>query len=179
VRLVRLQVDGAHLVELEPHDDERGFFARLWGREEFAALGLRAELAQVSISRSTRAGTLRGLHFQRPPHQEVKLVRCTMGAIFDVVVDLRPDSPTYGAWDGVELDAARAGALYVPEGCAHGFQTLTDDVDVLYLISHPYVPEAAAGVRWDDQAFAIAWPDAVARTISARDQAWPDYSLGS
>jgi dTDP-4-dehydrorhamnose 3,5-epimerase len=179
VRLVGLPIAGAHLVELEPHDDERGFFARLWGREEFAALGLNGDLAQVSVSRSTRAGTLRGLHFQRAPHEEVKLVRCTSGSIFDVIVDLRPASPTYRSWHGVELDAVRASALYVPEGCAHGFQTLTDDADVLYLISHPYVPEAAAGVRWDDPGFAIAWPEAEARTISARDRAWPDFRSGS
>jgi dTDP-4-dehydrorhamnose 3,5-epimerase len=179
VKLVGLPIEGAHIVELDAHEDERGFFARLWGREEFASLGLSADLAQISVSRSTRAGTLRGLHFQRPPHEEVKLVRCTAGAIFDVVVDLRLDSPTYCAWHGVELDVAGATALYVPEGCAHGFQTLTDDADVLYLISHPYVPEAAAGVRWDDPAFAIAWPEADARTISARDSAWPDFRPGS
>jgi dTDP-4-dehydrorhamnose 3,5-epimerase len=179
VNLVGLRVEGAYLVELDPSEDERGFFARLWGREEFAELGLNPELAQVSVSRSTRAGTLRGLHFQRSPHEEAKLVRCTRGVIFDVVVDLRVDSPTRGTWSGAELDAVRGSALYVPEGCAHGFQTLTNDADVLYLISHPYVPEAADGVRWDDPAFAIDWPEAASRTISERDQAWADFHFGT
>jgi dTDP-4-dehydrorhamnose 3,5-epimerase len=171
-------VAGAYLVELEPKEDDRGFFARIWCRDEFAELRLNPEVAQVSISRNPRAGTLRGLHFQRAPHEEAKLVRCSRGAIFDVVVDLRPDSPTRGAWFGAELDEERGAALYVPEGCAHGFQTLVDDTDVLYLISYPYVPEAAAGVRWDDPVFAIGWPETPARTISQRDRSWPDFRFG-
>jgi len=163
------------VLELERHEDERGFFARAWCRDEFADHGLVPELTQCSISRNSRAGTLRGMHFQRPPHEEAKLVRCTTGAIFDVIVDLRPDSLTYTEWVGVELDAERGNALYVPKGFAHGFQTLVDRTDVLYMISDPYVPEAASGVRWDDPAFAIEWPYKNMRTISDRDRSWPDH----
>ncbi len=178
MRFVETEIAGAYVLELEPHVDERGSFARIWCAEELAERGLTAELAQCSISRNPRAGTLRGLHYQRPPHEEAKVVRCTRGAIFDVLVDLRPGSPTRGAWFGTELDAERGAALYVPEGCAHGYQTLVDDSEVLYLISHRYTPSAAAGVRWDDPAFGIRWPPAARRTISARDRSWPDYHPG-
>jgi len=177
MRFVPLDLAGAYLLELERREDERGFFARTWCREELAEHGLVAELAQCSISRSAQAGTLRGLHFQREPHEEAKLVRCTGGAIFDVIVDLRPRSPTQGAWLGVALDAARGNAVYVPKGFAHGFQTLVDDTEVLYMMSDPYVAEAASGARWDDPAFGIEWPPAAVRTISERDRAWPDYRL--
>ena len=176
MRFVPTGLDGAFVVELEPNIDERGMFARTWCREEFAAQGLVDELAQCSISRNARAGTLRGMHFQRAPHAEAKLVRCSAGAIYDVVIDLRPGSATYTSWYGHELDAASGVALYVPPGFAHGFQTLCDDAEVTYLISHPYVPEAAGGVRWDDPAFAIAWPEHAARTLSERDLAWPDFT---
>jgi dTDP-4-dehydrorhamnose 3,5-epimerase len=177
MRFVPTELEGAYLIEAEPHHDERGSFARTWSREELAGLGLSSEIAQCSISRSPRAGTLRGLHFQRPPHQEVKVVRCTRGSMYDVIVDLRPESPTLAAWLAVELDSERATALYVPAGFAHGFQTLTNDVEVLYMMSHPYVPEAASGVRWDDTLFGIDWPPTSERTISLRDRSWPDYSL--
>lgn len=175
MRFVETPIIGAVVVELERHEDERGFFARAWDPDELAGAGLSSRLAQVSVSRSTKAGTLRGMHFQRSPHEEAKLVRCVRGAIFDVVLDLRPGSPTYLQWHGVRLDETNGNALYVPEGCAHGFQTLADDADVLYLISSPYVPEASSGVRWDDPAFAIEWPPASERTIGLRDRAWPDY----
>jgi dTDP-4-dehydrorhamnose 3,5-epimerase len=175
VRFVDTPVTGAKVVELDRHVDERGFFARMWDPGELVDAGLTPSLAQASVSRSTRAGTLRGMHFQHPPHEEAKLVRCVRGAIFDVALDLRPDSPTYLRWYGVRLDIENGRALYIPEGCAHGFQTLEDDADVLYLISHPYVPEAAGGVRWDDPAFGIEWPPARERTIGARDLTWPDY----
>ena len=131
-------------MELEEHVDERGSFARTWCRDEMADAGLTSELAQCSLSRNPRAGTLRGLHFQRAPHEEAKLVRCTRGAIFDVAVDLRPGSPTRGTWFGVRLDSESGRALYVPEGCAHGFQTLVDESDVAYMISTPYAPEASS-----------------------------------
>jgi dTDP-4-dehydrorhamnose 3,5-epimerase len=176
VRFVETRLPGAYLVELEQREDERGSFARTWCRDEFAAYGLSTDVAQCSISRNTRAGTLRGLHFQTAPHEEVKLVRCTQGAIFDVIVDLRPGSETEAEWLGVELSAATGTALYIPKGFAHGFQTLVDEVEVFYMMSDPYVPEASSGVRWDDPAFGIEWPHAVARTISERDLAWPDYS---
>ena len=175
MRFVETPIPGAVVVELERHEDERGFFARVWDPDELAAAGLTPGLAQVSISRSTRKGTLRGMHFQVAPHEEAKLVRCVRGAIFDVVLDLRRDSPTYLGWHGVRLDEDNAKALYVPEGCAHGFQTLVDDSDVLYLLSTPYVPEASSGVRWNDPAFGIEWPDVPERTIGERDRAWPDY----
>jgi dTDP-4-dehydrorhamnose 3,5-epimerase len=170
-------ISGVTVVGLEPHVDERGLFARVWCAEELAGAGLTDEIAQCSISRNPRAGTLRGLHYQRAPHEEAKLVRCTRGAIFDVAVDVRDASPTRGRWFGVELSAENGCALFVPEGCAHGFQTLVDDTDVLYFISRPYAPDAGAGIRWDDGALAIAWPDTESRTISDRDLAWPPFTL--
>ena len=173
MRFTRTEIAGVVVVDAEPFVDERGTFARLWCKAELASAGLTAELSQCSISHSPRAGTLRGLHFQRPPHEEAKLVRCARGAIFDVAVDLRVGSPTYGRWFGAELSAENGSALYVPEGCAHGFQTLVDDTDVLNFISTPYVPDAGAGVRWNDPALAIDWPDARTRTISERDASWP------
>ena len=175
MKFIPTKLEDAFIVELERHEDDRGFFARAWCRDEFADHGLVPELSQCSISRNSHAATLRGMHFQTPPHEEAKLVRCTTGAIFDVIVDLRPDSATYTEWLGVELEAERGNALYVPKGFAHGFQTLVDESDVMYMISDPYVPKAASGVRWDDPAFAIEWPHAEARTISDRDLAWPDY----
>lgn len=178
MRFVETALPGVVVVELEERVDERGSFARTWCRDEMSAAGLASELAQCSISRNPRAGTLRGLHFQRHPREEAKLVRCTRGAIFDVAVDLRPRSPMRGNWVGVELDPVGGRALYIPEGCAHGFQTLVDETDVAYMISVPYVPEAAAGVRWDDPTLAIAWPDAIERTISDRDRALPAYEPG-
>jgi dTDP-4-dehydrorhamnose 3,5-epimerase len=176
VRFIATELSGAYVLELERHEDERGFFARAWCRDELGDHGLVANLAQSSISRNSSAGTLRGMHYQRSPHEEAKLVRCTAGALFDVIVDLRPGSPTYTEWVGVELDAEIGNALFVPKGFAHGFQTLVDRTDVLYMISEPYAPEAASGVRWDDPAFAIEWPDADVRIISDRDRSWPDYS---
>ena len=177
MRFVPVGLEGAYLIELDRREDERGFFARTWCRETFLEQGLNAELSQCSISRTADAGTLRGMHFQRAPHEEAKLIRCTRGAVFDAIIDLRPDSPTHMAWFGARLTAEEGTALYAPEGFAHGFQTLTDDAEVLYMISHPYMPEAAAGVRWDDPAFAIEWPEAVRRTMNERDRTWPDYRV--
>lgn len=165
---------GAYLVEIEPIADERGFFARAWDGEAFAAQGLNAALAQCNISFNRRKGTLRGMHYQAAPHEEAKLVRCTMGALLDVIVDLRPDSPTYLRHVAVELSAANRRALFVPEGLAHGFQTLVDETEVFYQMSRAFVVGAGRGVRWDDPAFAIAWP-AAERTISERDRTWPDW----
>lgn len=165
-------VAGAVVVEPPWHEDERGGFARLVDADAFAAAGLPRSYAQHSLSTNVRAGTLRGLHLQRHPHEEAKLVRCTRGAIFDVVADLRPDSPTFGAWAGVELRSGDGRALYVPPGCAHGFQTLEPDTHVLYLIDGPYVPEAATGVRWDDPTLAVTWP-LPPGPMSSRDLALP------
>ncbi len=165
---------GLQLVTMERHEDDRGWFARSWCAREFAEHGLEARLAQVSLSFNRRRGTLRGMHFQRPPHAEAKLVRCIRGAVWDVALDLRSQSPTRGQWQGFELSADNGSALFLPEGFAHGFQTLEPDSEVLYHISSFHAPEAAAGVRYDDPAFAIAWPLPVA-AIAPRDAAWPDY----
>src|SRR5262245_60677259 len=151
---------GACLLEIEPHCDERGFFARSWCRDEFAAHGLDTRLVQCSISRNRLKGTLRGLHFQAAPHAEAKLVRCTMGAIYDVIVDLRPGSPTLCRHYGAMLTAENHRALYVPEGFAHGFLTLADESEVLYQMSEFYHADSSRGVRWNDSAFGIPWPNA-------------------
>ena len=170
------ELAGAWIVDPERLEDERGFFARTFDAAEFARRGLRDAFPQCSVSFNARAGTLRGMHFQAEPHAEAKLVRCTAGAIFDVIVDLRPESPTRLRWLGVELSAANRRALYVPEGFAHGFQTLADASEVFYQISVPYHPASARGVRWDDPAFAIAWPAAERRILSERDRGYPDFA---
>lgn len=167
-------ISGAFLIEPERCEDERGFFARTWCRREFEEHGLDVRLVQCSISYNRTAGTLRGMHFQREPHAEAKLVRCTAGAIHDVILDLRPSSSTYLSWISVELTAANRLALYVPAGLAHGFQTLVDDTEVFYQISEFYRPESADGVRWDDAAFRIRWP-LPHPILSAKDKQYPDY----
>jgi dTDP-4-dehydrorhamnose 3,5-epimerase len=163
---------GAFLIEISPLEDERGLFARTYCAEEFAVQGLVCEWQQCSLSLNTRKGTLRGLHYQGAPHEEHKLVRCTAGAIFDVIVDIRPDSATYRRWFGVQLAAANRRSLFIPPGFAHGFMTLSDDTEVYYMISVPHAPEFAQGFRWDDPAFAIGWPTAPT-VISPRDAAYP------
>jgi len=167
-------VDGVLLIEPERHADQRGFFARVYGRSEFAARGLATEFAHTSISYNARRGTLRGLHFQAPPHAEAKLVRCTRGAVWDVAVDLRPESPTYLRHAAATLSAENRLALYIPEGCAHGFVTLEDASEIAYQISAEYHPAAGSGVRWNDPAFGIAWPEPVA-VISDRDANYADH----
>ena len=175
MKFVATKLQDAFVLELERHEDERGFFARTWCRDEFADHGLVPQLAQCSISRNSRAGTLRGMHFQIAPHEEAKLVRCTAGAIFDVIIDVRPGSPSFRQWQGFELSWENRDQLYIPEGFAHGFQTLTDDALVNYLISAFYAPEAAAGFRYDDAAFNISWPLAVSE-IADKDLAWPAFT---
>jgi dTDP-4-dehydrorhamnose 3,5-epimerase len=159
-------------IELEKRADERGFFARTFCAGEFAAAGLATAFPQANHSRNARKGTLRGMHFQRPPAGEVKLVRVVRGAIHDVIVDIRPGSPSFGRWQGFDLDAEGGRMLYVPAGFAHGFQTLEDDTDVTYMVSHPYTPGAEGGLRWDDPIVGIRWPLPVA-SISEKDAAWP------
>lgn len=166
----------AFVVEIEPHGDSRGFFARAWCRQEFEEQGLSTHVEQCNLSFNETKGTLRGMHFQRPPHSEVKLIRCTRGAIWDVIVDLRPNSETYKRWFGVELTGENRRMLYVPEGFAHGYQTLVDATETLYQVSAAYAPDSEGGVRWDDPAFGIEWPDETARTISEKDAAWPDFT---
>ena len=168
---------GAFVVELERLVDERGYFARTFDLDQFAAAGLESAVVQASTSYNAHAGTLRGLHYQAAPHGEAKLVRVTRGAAFDVIVDLRPDSETFRGWFGIELGADSGRAVYVPAGFAHGFQTLVDETELHYQMSHPHVPDAARGVRFDDPAFAIAWPPPPpgGLLISARDRALADF----
>jgi dTDP-4-dehydrorhamnose 3,5-epimerase len=163
---------GAFLIDLERNSDERGFFARAYSSQEFAAQGLELMLNQCSVSYNTRKGTLRGMHYQSAPHEEHKLVRCIAGAIFDVIVDVRPRSSNYRRWFGTELTAQNRRSLFVPPGFAHGFITLSDDAEVYYMISVPHAPQHAQGFRWNDPAFAIEWPLAP-RVISPRDAAYP------
>jgi dTDP-4-dehydrorhamnose 3,5-epimerase len=167
---------GAYIIDPERIEDERGFFARTWDRHEFETLGLNSSLMQCNISYNVRRGTLRGMHYQVAPHEETKLVRCTTGAIYDVIIDLRPGSPTLRQWLAVELSAANRRMLYIPPGYAHGFQTLEDHSEVFYQMAEFYAPGYARGVRWNDPAFGIAWPEAP-QVIAARDQAYPDFSV--
>ena len=166
-------IEGVWVVEPERYEDERGFFARTWDFEEFARRGLNSRLVQCSISFNRRRGTLRGMHYQAAPHEEAKLVRCTSGSIFDVAVDLRTESTTFRRWVGTELSAENRLAMYVPEGCAHGFLTLADDSEVAYQISEFHAPDAARGVRWDDPAIGIEWTGEVL-VINERDRSYPD-----
>jgi dTDP-4-dehydrorhamnose 3,5-epimerase len=168
------ELPGVFLVEPEMQVDDRGSFARSFCVDEFAAAGIAFEVVQANISFNKFSGTVRGMHYQRPPHAEAKIVRCTSGAMHDVVVDLRPDSPAYGTWIAAELNADNRLAMFIPEGCAHGFQTLLDNTEVDYLMSGRYVPEAATGVRFDDPAFSIDWP-LVVSSVSDRDSSWPDF----
>lgn len=167
-----LSIAGAMVVDVERREDPRGFFARSFCCDEFAAHGLPPVFVQCNISWNARRGTLRGMHFQRAPSREGKLVRCTAGAILDMVVDLRPDSPTCRRWEGVELTAANRRALYIPPGLAHGFQTLADDTEVFYQMTDMFAPDLADGVRWNDPAFGIEWPIADP-ILSERDAAYP------
>jgi dTDP-4-dehydrorhamnose 3,5-epimerase len=169
-----LDLIGAYLVEIEPRADERGFFARTFCEDEFAAAGLVTRYPQTSISYNARRGTVRGMHFQAAPHEETKLVRCVTGAVYDVIVDVRPSSPTYLRSMGVELSAKNRSALYIPRGFAHGFQTLADDSELLYMIDVSYVAEAARGVRWNDLLLRLEWPDPI-KVISGRDLEFPDW----
>jgi dTDP-4-dehydrorhamnose 3,5-epimerase len=170
------EIKGAFLIEPEKSQDQRGYFARIWCQRELAAHGLDSRLAQCSVSYNRKRATLRGMHYQVAPHQESKLVRCIRGAIHDVIIDLRPESETFKCHFATQLSAANHEMLYIPEGFAHGFQTLEDDTEILYLISQFHAPESARGVRWNDPAFAIAWPPGD-RIISDRDRTYPDFSL--
>ena len=167
-------LSGVYVVDLFRLEDERGFFGRSWCQQEFESHHLNPRLVQCNISFNKKRGTLRGMHYQLAPFEEAKLVRCTRGAIYDVALDLRPDSPTFRNWLPVELTAENRRALYIPEGLAHGFQTLADDAEVFYQMSQFYSPEAARGVRWNDPAFNIQWPIA-APVISERDNNYPDW----
>ena len=167
------------LITPERKEDVRGFFARMWCEQEFAAHGLNPRIVQCDISFNRRRGTVRGLHYQLAPHAEAKLVRCTAGAIYDVVVDLRPDSPTFAQHVAVELTSENRTMLYVPEGLAHGFQTLADDTEVWYQMSQVFSAEHARGVRWNDPAFGIAWPISPPTVILERDATYPGFAVGA
>jgi dTDP-4-dehydrorhamnose 3,5-epimerase len=174
MRFMQTPLSGAWAIELEEIEDERGWFARTFDAKEFRARGLNPDVVQCNASFNARRDTLRGMHYQAEPHGESKLVRCVRGAIFDVAVDLRPNSPTYRDWHGVQLSADNRLAFYLPAGLAHGFQTLTDNSEVLYQMGDPYIPEAGRGVRWDDPAFGIEWPVLEGeRTISEKDSSYP------
>ena len=173
MKLKETKLGGVFLVESEPIHDERGFFARSWSYREFEDAGINPRTAEHNISYNARKGTVRGMHFQAAPYAQAKLVRCTAGSIYDVVLDLRPDSPTYMQWFAVELSAKTRLGLFVPEGFAHGFQTLEDDTEVFYQTSEYYHPESAGGLRWDDPKLGIPWPLPVS-VISPRDRT---YSL--
>jgi dTDP-4-dehydrorhamnose 3,5-epimerase len=166
---------GAFVIDIQRFDDNRGFFARTWAQDEFERHGLVSQVVQMNLSYNRTRGTLRGMHFRYPPYAETKLVRCVRGAILDVIIDIRPDSPTYKCWISVELTAENRRALYIPEGFAHGFQTLVGDVEVMYQVSQPYMPSAEGGVRYNDPAFGIIWP-LQPTEISLKDMQWPDFN---
>ena len=170
----KTKLPGVFEIKLELNSDERGFFARSWCQKEFLDHGLNSNLVQCSVSLNSRKGTLRGMHYQAAPFAETKVVRCTAGAIYDVVLHLRGPSSTFKQWFGTVLSAENRHSLYIPEGCAHGFLTLTDESEVLYQMSEFYHPEAGHGVRWNDPAFQIAWPEKV-EVLSQRDRNYPDF----
>ena len=172
---VETEFKGAFVVELEPRSDERGFFARTWCQREYQEHGLATNIVQSNLSFSRKAGTLRGMHYQVAPYEETKLIRCTKGAIYDVIIDLRPISSTYMQWSAFELTEENYRMLYVPKGFANGFQTLIDDVELFYHVSQFYSPESERGVRWNDPHFGVKWPDVPVRTMSEKDRNWPDY----
>ena len=174
MKFLETPVAGVYVVELETRSDSRGFFARSWCRREFEEAGLDPGLVQINVAFNPRAGTLRGMHYQRAPFEETKLVRCTRGAVHDIALDLRPDSPTFLRSASAELTADNHRMLYIPPGCAHGYQTLVDDSEVSYQTSQIYAPESATGVRYDDPAFALDWPLAVT-LISDADRSWPAF----
>jgi dTDP-4-dehydrorhamnose 3,5-epimerase len=175
MQFIETKLSGAWLIEAKPKSDHRGFFARTFCAREFAQRGLEIHFVQHSTSYSSTKGTLRGMHFQRAPHAEVKIISCLKGAIWDVIIDLCPGSPTYRQWQGFELAVENRRQLYVPAGFAHGFQTLCDDTEVGYLMSMYYVPSAACGIRYDDSVFRIAWP-LPPGPMSTTDKGWPDFS---
>jgi len=172
-----ISIDGAWVIDLEPRRDERGSFSRAFCEREHADHGLEGTFVQANLSKTHRRGTIRGLHYQCEPAEEAKLVRCIRGAAFDVVVDLRPGSPTFRTWQGVELTANNSRQLYVPKGCAHGYQTLADDTELFYLASAFYSPQDERGIRWDDPAFGIQWPITETVELSPKDRNWPDFAL--
>jgi len=174
MKFKKTKLEGTYVIELEKQEDERGFFARVWDKKQFQNMGLSYEIQQCSISFNKKKGTMRGMHYQEPPYEEVKLVRCTKGKIFDVIIDLRKNSTTFKKWISVELSAENHKIIYVPEGFAHGFQTLEDNTEVFYQMSQFYNPDSARGVKWDDKAFNIKWP-LKPTLLSEKDQSYEDF----
>jgi dTDP-4-dehydrorhamnose 3,5-epimerase len=172
--ITAVPIGGAYVIDIDPREDDRGFFARLFCEQELAAHDLDTRVSQCNVAWNRLRGTLRGMHYQAAPHEETKHVRCTRGAIWDVILDVRAGSPTFGRWHAVELTAANHRTLYVPRGIAHGYLTLTDDAEVSYLVSEAYAPQAARGIRWNDPAFAIDWPFEPV-VISAADASHADW----
>ncbi len=175
MKFTEAPIKGAYIIDVNRIGDDRGYFGRLWCQKEYEDMGLKANICQSNIGVSKKAGTLRGLHYQTPPHQEVKIVRCSRGAMFDVIVDLRPDSPTFKQWFGMELNEDNATMLYVPEGCATGYLTLVDNTEMYYHATEFYHPESATGVRYNDPAFGIEWPGEI-NVLSDNDINWPDFT---
>jgi dTDP-4-dehydrorhamnose 3,5-epimerase len=176
MKFIETKLKGAFLVEIERLTDDRGFFGRSWCRKEFDDHGLNSRIVQANVSFNRKKGTLRGMHYQIAPFQESKLIRCTRGAIFDVIIDLRSDSPTYKQWTGVELTADNYTMFFVPEDFAHGFQTLADETEITYQVTQFYTPGSERGIRFDDRAFGIQWPLDVT-VISDKDRTWPDFEV--
>lgn len=177
MKFTETKLAGVYLIEPKRFEDERGFFSPIFSAKEFAARNLASVFVENNISYSKNRGTLRGIHYQAPPHGQDKVVRCTRGKVFDVAVDLRPDSSTFKQWMSVELSAENRVMLYLPGDCGHGFQTLVDDTEVFYMVSTVYVPESGRGCRWNDPAFGIEWPEVEERVLIRRDQQYPDFSL--
>ena len=169
-------LQGAYIIDLQKHEDNRGFFARAWCENEFKDHGIQATWVQANLAYSEHVGTLRGMHYQAAPYGEAKLMRCIRGAMYDVILDLRPESPTFTHWLGVELGADNQRALYVPEGFAHGYLTLKDHTEAFYPVSQFYTPGAEGGVRWNDPAFGIDWPISEHLILSDKDRNWPDFA---
>lgn len=175
MKFTELELKGAYLIELEKFEDKRGFFARTFCKKEFSDNGLDPELSQISIAFNKKKGTLRGMHYMLPPYKEAKLVRCSRGKIYDVIIDLRPESKTFKKWYSTELSQDMPKMIYLPEGFAHGYQTLAHNTEVIYHMSILFVPEYYTGVRWNDPAFKIKWPDVKDRIISEKDNSYPDF----
>ncbi len=177
MKFTQTKIPGVVIIEIETKIDERGFFTYTYDAEAFEKHCVPLQVVECNLSYNAQKGTLRGMHYQADPHGQIKLVSCTRGTIYDVILDLRNDSPTCKQWVAVELDASKHNALYVPTGCAHGYQTLTDDAEVAYMMGSRFVPEAGRGVRYDDPAFAITWPAAEQRIMSEKDRSYPDWEI--
>ena len=175
MKFFKTKLEGAFNIEIEPNQDDRGFFARSWDKKIFEKNGLNSDIAQCNISRSKKKGTLRGLHYQINPFQETKLIRCTKGKVFNVIIDLRPDSKTFQQWDGIELTEENHIMRYIPEDFANGIQILEDDSEIFYQVSQFYTPNSERGIRWDDPTFKITWP-LVPTNMTEKDQSWKDFN---